>query len=73
MICKRDRDATFVGAVGRRDNKEVLKIMFIVRFTVLTAVLMKIPVAGYMTECILACRYYHPVVYLGFFWGGEGK
>lgn len=57
-----DIDATFVGAVGRRDN-EVLKIVFFfVRFKVLTAVLMKIPVAG----CILVHRYYHPVAYLGF-------
>lgn len=44
-----DIDATFVGTVGRRDNDEVLKIMFVVRFKVLTAVLMKFPVARYMT------------------------
>ena len=40
--------------------------MFVVRSTVLTAVLMEIPVAGYMTGCILVYRYYHPVGYLGF-------
>jgi len=61
-----DIDATFVGTVGQRDNNEVLKIMFVVRFKVLTAVLMKIPVAGYMTGCILVYRYHHLVAYLGF-------
>jgi len=40
--------------------------MFVVRYTVRTAALMKIPVARYMTWCILVYRYYHPVAYLGF-------